>query len=138
MRECLAYRCKGSSALGHEIGHFRSFRSPRSCHASPLISDIATNSLVFPRLHLASHLCFLHPSLHLTIRHSLPRCIPVPSSIVGCPSLLRPGTVLLIFLYFTPCLTFSLRLMVTHSFVSCDHLLYRLVTRYVLVSLLLS
>ncbi len=48
---------------------------------------------------------------------------------------LRPGTVLLIFLYFTPCLTFSLRLMVTHSFVSCDHLLYRLVTRYVPVSI---
>ncbi len=38
-------RCKGSSALGHEIGHFRSFQSPRSCHASPLISDIATNSI---------------------------------------------------------------------------------------------
>ncbi len=52
--------------------------------------------------------------------------------------LLRPRTVLLIFLYFTPCLTFSLRLMVTHRLDSCDHLLYRLVTRYVLVSLLLS
>src|SRR6266702_2589332 len=35
------------------------------------------------------------------------------------------------FLYFTPCLTFSLRLMVTHRLDSCDHLLYRLVTRYV-------
>src|SRR6266702_1161040 len=50
---------------------------------------------------------------------------------------LRPGTVLLIFLYFTPCLTFSLRLMVTHSFVSFVHLLYRLVTRYVPVSIVL-
>ena len=47
------------------------------------------------------------------------------------PSVLRPRTVLLIFLYFTPCLTFSLRLMVTHRLDSCDHLLYRLVTRYV-------
>ena len=45
--------------------------------------------------------------------------------------MLRPGTVLFIFLYFTPCLTFSLRLMVTHRLDSCDHLLYRLVTRYV-------
>ncbi|SRR6266702_2464677 len=53
-------------------------------------------------------------------------------------TVLRPGTVLLIFLYFTPCLTFSLRLMVTHRLDSCDHLLYRLVTWYVLVSLLLS
>src|SRR6266702_2518596 len=44
---------------------------------------------------------------------------------------LHPGTVLFIFLYFTPCLTFSLRLMVTHRLDSCDHLLYRLVTRYV-------
>src|SRR6266702_92891 len=44
---------------------------------------------------------------------------------------LRPRTVIFIFLDFTPCLTFSLRLMVIHSFVSCDHLLYRLVTRYV-------
>ena len=51
--------------------------------------------------------------------------------------LLRPGTVLLIFLYSTPCLTFSLRLMVTHRLDSCDHLLYRLVTRYVPMSLLL-
>ncbi len=51
---------------------------------------------------------------------------------------LRPGTILFIFLYFTLCLTFSLRLMVTHRLDSCDHLLYRLVTRYVLVSLLLS
>ncbi len=50
---------------------------------------------------------------------------------------LHPGTVLLIFLYFTPCLTFSLRLMVTHRLDSCDHLLYRLVTWYVLASLLL-
>ncbi len=52
--------------------------------------------------------------------------------------LLCPGTVPFIFLYFTPCLTFSLRLMVTHRLDSCDHLLYRLVTWYVLVSLLLS
>src|SRR6266702_2832779 len=44
---------------------------------------------------------------------------------------LRPETVLFIFLYFTLCLTFSLRLMVTHRLDSCDHLLYRLVTRYV-------
>ncbi len=44
---------------------------------------------------------------------------------------LRPRTVLFIFLYFTPCLTFSLRLMVTHRLDSCDHLLYRLVTWYV-------
>ncbi len=51
---------------------------------------------------------------------------------------LHPRTILLIFLYFTPCLTFSLRLMVTHRLDSCDHLLYRLVTRYVLMSLLLS
>src|SRR6266702_307180 len=42
------WRCKGSLALGHEISHFRLFQSPRSCHASPLILDIATNSLVFP------------------------------------------------------------------------------------------
>ncbi len=63
------------------------------------------------------------------------RTVAAPTAAAG---LLRPGTVLLIFLYFTPCLTFSLRLMVTHSFVSCDHLLYRLVTWYVLVSLLLS
>src|SRR6266702_5043733 len=41
------------------------------------------------------------------------------------------------FSLFYPCLTFSLRLMVTHRLDSCDHLLYRLVTRYVLVSLLL-
>ncbi len=52
--------------------------------------------------------------------------------------MLRPRTVLLIFLYFTPCLTFSLRLMVTHRLDSCDHLLYRLMTWYVLMSLLLS
>src|SRR6266702_4657905 len=42
------------------------------------------------------------------------------------------------FSLFYPMLTFSLRLMVTHRLDSCDHLLYRLVTRYVLVSLLLS
>ena len=41
-------------------------------------------------LHLALHLCFLHPSLHLTIHHSLPCHIPVPSAIVGHPSLLKP------------------------------------------------
>ncbi len=35
------------------------------------------------------------------------------------------------FSLFYPCLTFSLRLMVTHRLDSCDHLLYRLVTRYV-------
>ncbi len=56
----------------------------------------------------------------------------------GALVVLRPETVLFIFLYFTPCLTFSLRLMVTHRLDSCDHLRYRLVTRYVLVSLLLS
>jgi len=44
---------------------------------------------------------------------------------------LRPGTILFIFLYFYPMLTFSLRLMVTHRLDSCDHLLYRLVTWYV-------
>src|SRR6266702_4599551 len=48
--------------------------------------------------------------------------------IMNGPIVLRPGTVLFIFLYFTPCLTFSLRLMVTHRLDSCDHLLYRLVT----------
>src|SRR6266702_3686129 len=42
------------------------------------------------------------------------------------------------FSLFYPCLTFSLQLMVTHRLDSCDHLLYRLVTWYVLVSLLLS
>ncbi len=42
------------------------------------------------------------------------------------------------FSLFYPMLTFSLRLMVTHRLDSCDHLLYRLMTRYVLVSLLLS
>ncbi len=35
------------------------------------------------------------------------------------------------FSLFYPMLTFSLRLMVTHRLDSCDHLLYRLVTRYV-------
>src|SRR6266702_4521019 len=68
-------------------------------------------------------------------------CNTIPCSVLklprlqlhSCPAsqLLHPGTVLFIFLYFTPCLTFSLRLMVTHRLDSCDHLLYRLVTRYV-------
>src|SRR6266702_7652344 len=35
------------------------------------------------------------------------------------------------FSLFYPMLTFSLRLMVTYRLDSCDHLLYRLVTRYV-------
>src|SRR6266702_8949416 len=35
------------------------------------------------------------------------------------------------FSLFYPMLTFSLRLMLTHRLDSCDHLLYRLVTRYV-------
>ncbi len=58
-------RCKGSSALGHEIGHFRSFQSPRSCHASPLISDIATNSLVFPHASISPRIyaLFIPPSI---------------------------------------------------------------------------
>ncbi len=57
--------CKGSSALGHEIGHFRSFQSPRSCHASPLILDIATNSLVFPHASISPHIyaLFIPPSI---------------------------------------------------------------------------
>src|SRR6266702_8215182 len=57
--------------------------------------------------------------------------VVIEVGVSGDPNVLRPGTVLLIFLYFTPCLTFSLRLMVTHRFDSCDHLLYRLVTWYV-------
>ncbi len=41
-------------------------------------------------VHLALHLCSLHPSLHLTICHSLPCHIPVPAAIVRCPLLLKP------------------------------------------------
>ena len=41
-------------------------------------------------IHLALHLCSLHPSLHLTICHSLPCHILVPSTIVRHPSLLKP------------------------------------------------
>ncbi len=58
-------RCKGSLALGHEIGHFRLFQSPRSCHASPLISDIATNSLIFPHVSILPciYAFFILPSI---------------------------------------------------------------------------
>ncbi len=44
------WHCKGSLALGHKIGHFHLFQSPWSCHTSPLISDIATNSIL-PRIY---------------------------------------------------------------------------------------
>jgi len=56
--------CKGSSALGHKIGHFCSFQSPRSCHASPLILDIATNSLIFPHVSISPRIYafFILPS----------------------------------------------------------------------------
>src|SRR6266702_3100438 len=59
------WRCKGSLALGHEISHFRLFQSPRSCHASPLILDIATNSLVFPHVSISPHIYafFILPSI---------------------------------------------------------------------------
>ncbi len=71
------HRCKGSSTLGHEIGHFHSFRSPQSCHTVLLILDIATDSLV------RSH--------HLVSHRSLPLlCMPVPSALVGRPSLPTP------------------------------------------------
>src|SRR6266702_3624672 len=60
-----SFHCKGSSALGHEIGHFRSFQSSQSCHASPLISDIATNSLVFPHVSISPRIYafFILPSI---------------------------------------------------------------------------
>src|SRR6266571_6007683 len=83
----------------------------------------------YPQVYLSSPLVPPQvPSLQAPV---LPlRVFPAP--------VLRPGTVLFIFLYFYPMLTFSLQLMVTHRLDSCDHLLYRLVTQYVLVSLLLS
>ncbi len=57
--------CKGSSALGPEIGHFHSFQSPQSCHASPLILDIATNSLIFPHISISPciYALFIPPSI---------------------------------------------------------------------------
>src|SRR6266702_2110547 len=45
---------------------------------------------------------------------AMERTTPPTFEITISNDVLRPGTVLFIFLYFTPCLTFSLRLMVTH------------------------
>ena len=52
-------------ALSHKIGHFCSFQSPQSCHASPLILDIATNSLIFPHVSISPHIYafFILPSI---------------------------------------------------------------------------
>ncbi len=56
------------------------------------ISDIATTPptryLFTPPRFISCF--FLHPSLHLTIRCSLPRRILIPSAIVGRPLLLKP------------------------------------------------
>jgi len=61
----LEMHCKGSLALGHEIGHFHSFWSPRSCHTSPLILDITTNSLIFPHVSISPciYAFFILPSI---------------------------------------------------------------------------
>src|SRR6266702_1116815 len=89
-------RCKGSTALSCEIGHSHSFQSSRShrtatCHCYPSWTSLPCHRLVICLHHLVSpHVSFFIPPSILQIRHSLPCHIPVPSAIIGCPSLLKP------------------------------------------------
>src|SRR6266702_2295493 len=88
--------CKGCVALSCEIGHSHSFWSSQShwttmCHCYPSRTSLPRHRLIICLHHLVSpHVSFFIPPSISQICRSLPCHIPVPSTIVRCPSLLKP------------------------------------------------
>ncbi len=104
---------------------------PQHCnyHTNPMAATTTTTS-PFAGSQAPTELALSHTRCG----HTQATLLPSPSLCLVVTSQNRS----IHFSLFYPCLTFSMRLMVTHRLDSCDHLLYRLVTQYVLVSLLLS